>query len=72
MIDLKKVKVGSELVLSAELDDPWTELKAGTKGKVVLINQPDLYGFPPVLHCVWENGAHLGVFLDDPVELVGE
>lgn len=67
--DINKCQVGMQVVLTGDLDDPWTELRAGNKGIINRIEPRDRFGMKDMLHCSWDNGAVLGVFLDDPIEL---
>jgi hypothetical protein len=71
MIKLEECSIGRFIVLVSELNDPWSELKPGMKGKIIRI-EPEMYCWPAMLHCVWDNGSTAGVFLDDGIELVVE
>lgn len=68
LIKPEDAKVGMKIRLIADLNDPWTKLEVGTIGTVKLIQDDDPFTHKMMLHCHWEDGSSLGVWVDDPIE----
>lgn len=48
-------QVGDRVTLTAPPDDPWTQLKAGTKGTITHIDSMGTF------HVRWDDGSTLGL-----------